>query len=145
MSASKEFNKVRAGFVKRARAADVPDKAFKLAHLIAYEYMDSDVEETIPIKQERLALDVKASERTVRSLLRILQSLGLNIATGNGRGNASIYRIDAAEETVQRRKSTSAFDDHKGGNHRPERRKPETPKGGNQSTVKAEAAAPHPI
>src|SRR5258708_3139029 len=44
--------------------------------------------------QETLAKDLDASDRTVRRLLTMLEPLGLAIDPGDGRGNASTYRLE---------------------------------------------------
>jgi hypothetical protein len=134
-----EFNKARARFMARVSAPELPALALKLAYVIAFKRMHTDTQ-TLFIGQEELADEINADERTVRNLLPILQSCGLSIERGNGRGNASTYRIEPDAErrkpeaafTPERRASRSAF---KG-----ERRKFETAKGGNLAQEKAETS-----
>jgi hypothetical protein len=99
MSASKEFNKARAAFMRRASAPELPASALKLAYIIAYKEMDVETQSTFR-SQKALATALNAKERNVRKLLRVLQPFGLVIEPGHGPGSASIYRIEAVPEPV---------------------------------------------
>jgi hypothetical protein len=130
-NASKDFNKLRADFVVRARAPELAASVFKLAHLIAYKYMNGETEKTRYVGQDEMAADLNATARTVQNLLAVLKRLGLRIELlGNGRGNARIYRIEAVTRT-ERAKPVSSFSTTK-------RAKSETAKGRNSTTLKGE-------
>jgi hypothetical protein len=92
MSASKEFNKARALFMKRASAPELPASVLKLAYLIAYTHMDSD-SETARVGQKRLAADLKVTIRAVQKLTVMLRRFGLEVETGKGPEQANVYRI----------------------------------------------------
>jgi hypothetical protein len=91
-TASKEFNLVRAAFMRRASAPELPASALKLAYVIAFKEMDAERQSTYR-RQETLAAALNVDERTVRRLLAILEPLGLSIENGHGPGQASTYRI----------------------------------------------------
>jgi hypothetical protein len=89
----KEHSEARIAFLRRASGPDIPPLAFKLAYLIAFKYMNRSTGTAHP-SQETLAKDLDASDRTVRRLLTMLEPLGLAIDPGDGRGNASTYRLE---------------------------------------------------
>ena len=93
-----DFNKIRAGFMQRASAPNIPHAAFKLAWLIAYRYMNRESGTARPA-QETLARDLNVSVRTVQRLLDILERHGLVIVPGDGRGHASSYCLDPERAT----------------------------------------------
>src|SRR5262249_6844703 len=98
MTTSADLNKIRIAFMERASAPNVPPFAFKLAHLLAYKYMNRKSWSARPA-QETLARDLNVSVRTVQRLTDILEPLGLVIMPGNGRGLASTYSIDPERAT----------------------------------------------
>ena len=103
MSNKDAFTVARAIFMKRANAPEIPALAGKLAYAIAFKRMDAKTQATYFVSQTTLAADLGGiSPRMVRNLLRILEPLGLQVEVGNGRGNASRYRI-AAELADERR------------------------------------------
>jgi hypothetical protein len=98
MPTTTDLNKIRIAFLERASAPNIPPIAFKLAHLIAYRYMNRRTWTAYP-PQERLARDLNVSIRTVQRLTDILEPLGLTVMPGNGRGYASLYSIDPERAT----------------------------------------------
>jgi hypothetical protein len=92
MSASKEFNKIRARFMKLASAPKLPANVLKLAYLIAYTHMDS-ASETAWVGQKRLAADLDVTTRAVQKLTVTLRRFGLEVETGKGPEQANVYRI----------------------------------------------------
>jgi helix-turn-helix protein len=108
-ASSAELNKIRAAFMQRASAPNMPPHAFKLAYLIAFKYMNRESRVAF-VAQETLARDLSVSTRTVQRLLDILQRLGLCITTGSGRGKASTYWIDpTTEKATERATPVSSF------------------------------------
>jgi hypothetical protein len=105
--------------MQRASAPGIPASALKLAYLIAFKYMNRDTRSTF-VGQDTLAADLDTTDRSVRNLLAILRPLGLAIEPGNGRGKASVYRIEAIGEG--------------------EKRKRDAAKGGNSATEKVETS-----
>jgi hypothetical protein len=99
-AAPKDFNKTRAAFMERVSAPNIPPHALKLAWLIAYRYMNRETRLAHP-SQETLARDLGIEIRSVRRLLDILERMGLVIASGLGRGNASSYWIDPEKVTTE--------------------------------------------
>ena len=97
-AAPKDFNKVRAAFMDRVSAPEVPHAAFKLAYLIAYKYANRVTRLAYPA-QTTLANDLGVSVRTVQRLLDILERYGLVIAPGDGRTKSSRYWIDPERVT----------------------------------------------
>ena len=134
-----EFNKLRAGFMARVAAPNISAAALKLAYVIAFKRINRETR-SVFIGQDTLAKELNTSERTIRNLLPILQSCGLSIERGNGRGMASTYRIEETPKggsqlpplDAERRKPASTFET--------ERRKFEAAKGGNLEQEKAEAS-----
>ena len=97
MSASKDFNKARALFMKRASAPELAPSVLKLAYLIAFTHMDSD-KETARVGQKRLAADLKVTVRAVQKLTLTLRRFGLQVETGKGPEQANVYRIGSPPE-----------------------------------------------
>jgi hypothetical protein len=97
MSASEDFNRIRADFMRRASAPSVLPQAFKLAYLIAFKYMNVERRFTF-VAQETLAADLVVTVRHVRRLIDLLQPLGLAVAPAHGRDRATTYRIKEATE-----------------------------------------------
>jgi hypothetical protein len=97
MSASKDFNKARALFMKRASGPEFPASVLKLAYLIAFTHMDSETE-TARVGQLRLAADLKVTTRAVQKLTLILRRFGLQVKTGKGPEQANVYRIGPPPE-----------------------------------------------
>jgi hypothetical protein len=93
-----DFNKLHACFMHRVCAPSVPALALKLAYLICFRYLNRESRAAF-VSQETLARDLGATVRTVRRLADILESAGLTIAQGNGRGRASSYWIDEERAT----------------------------------------------
>jgi hypothetical protein len=137
MSASKEFNKTRALFMKRASAPELPASLLKLAYLIAFAHMDGNTETAI-VGQETLADELDVEVRHVRRLLSVLQQFGLQIEGGLGRGNAATYRIDDQPAEAEKRTSMSGFKPKKSGHTAPEKRTSEAPKSGHTASEKAD-------
>jgi hypothetical protein len=108
---ARDFNKLRATFMQRVSGPRIPPLAFKLAYLIAFQYMNLQTR-TAFVAQETLAAHVPASVRTVQRLLRVLVGLGLRIDAGNGRGYASTYSITPVED--ERATPVSPFSAQKG-------------------------------
>jgi hypothetical protein len=88
-------------FMMRAMAPDVPALAYKLAGLIVFKYMSRKTLTAYP-SQETLAADLHADVRTVRRMLDVLRPLGLEIETGRGRHNSSVYRIGNPDASVRK-------------------------------------------
>jgi hypothetical protein len=86
-AAEKSFNQIRAAFMRRASAPNIPHAVFKLSWLLAYRYMNNETRTARP-SQTSLAADLNVSIRTVQRLLDILQPLGLVIVA------ASTYWIE---------------------------------------------------
>jgi hypothetical protein len=104
----KEFNRIRAAFMRRVAAPRIPSLALKLAYLIAYQECDNESQTTVR-KQETLARLLNVTDRTVRTLIDILQPLGLVVVPGHGPDRASTYWIDPdkAQATTYKRKPAS--------------------------------------
>ena len=125
MSAA-EFNKLRAAFMHRASAPNIPHAVFKVAWLIAYRYMNRETRTARP-SQTTLAADLAVSIRTVQRLLDILQPLGLVIVPGHGPNRASTYWIDPEKATPMSPINTtpvSPIEGGKGDNRRQRTRHP---------------------
>lgn len=103
---AKEFNRIRAAFMRRASAPNINPFVLKLAYVIAFKYMGVESQIAYPA-QETLAADLNVSDRTIRSLLNILEPLGLVIVTGHGPGKSSTYWIDPDKATRKCPKSGS--------------------------------------
>jgi hypothetical protein len=97
---AQELNKIRAAFMQRASAPNIPPHALKLAYLIAFKYMNRKTWSARPA-QETLARDLNVSVRTFQRLTDILEPLGLVIVPGDGRGHASTYSIDPERATTR--------------------------------------------
>ncbi len=114
MSSPENFNQVRAAFMHRAAAPNLPPHALKLAYVLCFKYMNRETQTARPA-QETLARDLNVSSRTVRTLLDILQPLGLVIVPGHGPNRSSSYWIDPEKATpmsplkTEKRKPTSAY------------------------------------
>ena len=91
--ASASFNQIRAAFMQRASAPNVAPFALKLAYVIAFKYMNRETQTARPA-QETLARDLNVTSRTIRTLLDILEPLGLTIIPGHGPNRASSYCLD---------------------------------------------------
>lgn len=125
-SAPKDLNKIRAAFMRRASAPNIPHAAFKLAWVIAFKYMNGETQTARPA-QETLAADLNVSVRTVQRLLDILEPLGLVIVLGHGPNRASTYWIDPEKATAVSPINTtpvSSIDGRIGDNRRQKRRQP---------------------
>jgi hypothetical protein len=110
---AKEFNKVRAGFMRRASAPKLSPLVLKLAYVIAFKYMSVETQIAYP-GQETLGADLNVSARTIRTLLDILEPLGLAIIPGHGPHRSSTYCLDpdrAMRESTppQKRKPASGY------------------------------------
>ncbi len=70
MTATQEFNRARAAFMRRASAPELPAAALKLAYLLAYKHMDSKTGTVSRRAHEELARDLNTSVRSVQRLLR---------------------------------------------------------------------------
>ena len=79
--AKPDLNKTRAAFMQRASVPNINPFALKLAYLLAFKYMNRETGTARPA-QETLACDLNVTSRTVRTLLYILQPLGLVIVPG---------------------------------------------------------------
>src|SRR5262245_28108252 len=90
---SREQSEARIAFLRRASDPEIPPLAFKLAYLIAFKYMSQKTWTAFP-SQETLGNDLSADVRTVRRMVTVLQSIGLAVEPGRGRGNVTIYRIE---------------------------------------------------
>ena len=64
-----DLNKIRAAFMQRASAPNIPHAAFKLGWLIAYRYMNRE-SGTAFVAQETLARDLNVTSRTVQTSAR---------------------------------------------------------------------------
>jgi hypothetical protein len=93
-----DLNAVRAAFMQRASAPHINPFAFKLAYLIAFKYLSRESRTTF-VAQQTLARDLNVTTRTVRTLLDILQPLGLVVAPGHGPNRASTYWLDPDKAT----------------------------------------------
>jgi hypothetical protein len=114
MNAAADFNRVRAAFMKRVSAPKITSLALKLAYVIAFKYMNCETQTARPA-QESLAADLNVTDRTIRTLLDILEPLGLTIIPGHGPGRASTYCIDPERATLvspiqpDKRKAASGY------------------------------------
>jgi hypothetical protein len=112
--ASPEFNKLRAGFMRRASAPNINPFALKLAYVIAFKYLNRESRVAF-VGQDTLARDLNVTPRTIRTLLDILEPLGLTIIPGHGPNRASTYWIDPDKATpvspmkTEKRKAVSAY------------------------------------
>jgi hypothetical protein len=98
MSSKADFNKLRARFMARVSAPEIPAMALKLAYVIAFKRMNTETR-VLFIDQRELCQETGIKNpRTIRLLLRTLERCGLSIEPGLGRGHASAYRIGEAEE-----------------------------------------------
>ena len=97
-AAAESFNQVRAAFMRRASAPNVTPFALKLAYLLAFKYMNRESGIARPA-QETLARDLNVTSRTIRTLLDILEPLGLTIIPGHGPNRSSSYCIDPDKAT----------------------------------------------
>ena len=95
---SSSFNQVRAAFMRRASAPNVTPFALKLAYVLAFKYMNRETGIARPA-QETLARDLNVTSRTIRTLLDILEPLGLTIIPGHGPNRSSSYCIDPDKAT----------------------------------------------
>jgi hypothetical protein len=115
MTDKAEYNKLRARFMARAGAPELPALALKLAYVIAFKRMNTE-RRVLFIDQPELCREIglkgKESTRTIRRLLPILQRCGLSVEPGHGAGHASAYRIVDPDEN---RTPESAFEDTKTG------------------------------
>jgi hypothetical protein len=114
MPDAKTLNTIRAAFMRRASAPDINSLALKLAYVIAFKYLNSETGTARP-SQDTLARDLNISTRTIRTLLDILQPLGLVVVPGHGPNRAATYWIDPDKATpvspmgTEKRKPTSGY------------------------------------
>jgi hypothetical protein len=96
---AKDFNKIRAAFMRKVSAPTIPALALKLAYVLAFKYMNVEEQAAHPA-QETLAADLNVEAvRTVQRLLDVLQPLGLVVVPGHGPGRSSTYWIDPDKAT----------------------------------------------
>ena len=89
---NRDLNTIRAAFMRRASAPHINPFALKLAHLIAYKYLNNETGTARP-SQERSRPISMSPPAPSGPLLDILRPLGLVVAPGHGPNRASTYWI----------------------------------------------------